>query len=111
MREAWEKFAQMDLSLWLSVIAVAFCATIVRLMTDDVTYTKREAFSLMFKNSFVAYITALYLLATDVSARMIGAIVGIVGYQATNILSGVAKIGAAFAKDPFSLFDKISKRK
>lgn len=106
MKEHWEKFAQMDISTWLNVIVISICATVVRLVVEGDGFSLRSFLIGSFMAAFLAYVTALYCLELNMSVKMMGVTVGIVTYQATNILTGIAKIGAAFAKDPFKFFEK-----
>jgi len=106
VKEEWEKFAQMDMTLWLSVMTIAICAVLARLICEGTPLTMRIFIEDSIIAGFVAYISTLYLLASDTSLKMASSIVGGLTYQSKNILTGIAKIGAAFAKDPFQFLNK-----
>lgn len=109
MRDAFEKFAQMEFETWLSLMALAICATIITFAVERTMPTWQEFLSRSFMTSFAGYLAALYCMASDINGRMQNVIVGFVTYQATNILTGIGKLGAAFAKDPLALLEKIRK--
>jgi len=97
----------MDYLTWFSVMFVALSATIVRLLIEAQALTVRGFIISSIMAAFLAYITALYCMEIEMSAKMMGVTVGLVTYQAVNILTGLGKLGAAFAKDPIALAEKI----
>jgi hypothetical protein len=107
MKSLFEEFAQMGLVTWLSVMAVALASTIVGVLAEVANVKWREFFVRSILAAFLAYMTALYCLEQEMSGRMMGVVVGFVTYQATNILTGLGRLGAAFAKDPIALAIKI----
>lgn len=107
MKDYFEKFAQMDWVTWLSMMAVALCATIVRLLIEAKELTLKGFIISSFMAAFLAYLVALYCLAIELDGKMMGVVVGFVTYQAVNILTGLGKLGAAFAKDPIELFNRM----
>ena len=107
LREKFEQFANMSLYQWFSVICVAVCATMVRLLVERSGFTLREFIIGSILSAFLAYLVALYCLDSGISAKMTGVIVGCTTYQANNLLVGLGKIGASFAKDPLAFFIKI----
>jgi hypothetical protein len=111
MKDAWERFAQMDFSTWLSVLVLAVSATLVRLLIEAERLTIRGVVVGSFMAAFLAYVTALYCLEIGMSERMMGVTVGIVTYQALNILTGIAKLGAGFAKNPAEFLFNLRKGK
>ena len=107
MKESFEKLTQMELATWISMMTVAICATIVRLVVEASNFSVREFLIGSLLAGFLAYLTALYCLEQEMSGKMMGVVVGFVTYQATNILTGLGRLGAAFAKDPIALVKRI----
>lgn len=107
MREGWEKFSQMELPTWLAVMAVSIAATVVRFLIEARQFTLQGFIASSFMAGFVAYISALYCLEVDATERMTVAIIGVLAYQSTNILTGIGKLGAAFASDPIALLKRV----
>ena len=107
LKDVFEKFAQMDAATWLNMVAVALTATLVRILVEINNFNLREFVIGSILALFLAYMTMLYCLDKEMTERMTALTVGFVTYQATNILTGIGKLGAAFAKDPIALFTKI----
>lgn len=107
IRDQFEKIAQMDITTWVSMLMVAFSATLVRLLVELNNFSIREFVVGSILAVFLAYITVLYCMEIEMSGKMMGVTVGFTTYQATNILTGIGKLGATFAKDPIALFTKI----
>lgn len=107
MKEHWEKFSQMELPTWLAVMAVSIVATVVRFLIEARQFTLQGFIASSFMAGFVAYIAALYCLEVNTTQRMTVAIIGVLAYQSTNILTGIGKLGASFASDPISLLKRI----
>lgn len=107
MKPDFEKFANMDFLTWASVMTVAILSTIVRLLVEAEKLSFRGFVVGSVLAAFLAYITALFCMEIEMSGQMMGVTVGLVTYQAVNILTGLGKLGAAFAKDPIALAEKI----
>lgn len=109
MRKEFEEFANMTLIQWASLMTIAASAVVVRLLVEKQTFVFSDFVRGSIMSAFVAYLTALYCQANEYTGKIVSVIVGCVTYQAGNILTGLGKLGAAFAADPIGFYKKVKK--
>jgi len=96
-----------DVRFTINVMLISLFGGIVRTIVSE---NKRNFTAFMLSlivAGFVGYISAEALKSFELNPAMIGAVVGVVSFSATDILRGIMKITADFSDNPTKCIKEI----
>ena len=91
----------------INIMLISLFGGVVRTIVSENKRNFKEFIFSIIVAGFVGYVSAEGLKSFDIKPAMIGSIVGVVSFSATDILRGIMKMTADFSENPTGCIKEI----